>query len=345
MKRLYNILLHLAFWILFAILPITTVIFSDEPLALDMLVYLISVYVLHVFNFYVGYFLLLPLLLRKKKLILTIFGSIIFVLLFALIRFVIMKNLFNLIDIELSKGMIKFLQNNLSMLFEFTVQSFVFTAFAFLLRSTYEWFINQKQRSELLNQNQASELALLRYQINPHFLFNTLNNIYSLVYKKDDKAPDAVMKLSEILHYTLYKANSEMVQLDNEILYLKSFIELQTLRVSDPNFVSFTVEGYAGGKTIVPMLLLPFVENAFKHCKKELQGPGIIINILINDDFIEFRCKNYISGNGNTNKDNIGGIGLQNIKRRIELLYAKMHTLEISITDTEFNVYLKLYNK
>jgi two-component system, LytTR family, sensor kinase len=277
--------------------------------------------------------------------VMTIFGSITFVLLFALVRWVIIKNLFRLIHLEMDAEMTKFLHNNLTMLFEYTVQSFVFTAFAFLLRSTYEWFINQKQRSELLNQNQASELALLRYQINPHFLFNTLNNIYSLVYKKDDKAPDAVMKLSEILHYTLYKANAEMVQLDNEILYLKSFIELQTLRVSDPNFVSFTVEGYAGGKTIVPMLLLPFVENAFKHCKKEVQGPGIIIHILINNDFIEFRCKNYISENNQANKDDIGGIGLQNIKRRIELLYTKMHILEINKTDTEFNVYLKLYNK
>ena len=115
------------------------------------------------------------------------------------------------------------------MLFEYVVQSFVFTAFAFLLRSTFEWFNDQKQKSELINQNQASELALLRYQINPHFLFNTLNNIYSLVYKKDDKAPGAVMKLSEILHYTLYKANTEMVLLDNEIITLKSFIELQLL--------------------------------------------------------------------------------------------------------------------
>jgi len=345
MKRIYNVLLHLSFWILFAILPLSTVFFSEEPLPLDSLVYLISVYVLHVINFYIGYFLLLPLLLGKKKMLLTIFGSITFVLIFAIIRWVIIKNLFNLIHIELAKDMTKFLHNNLSMMFEFFVQSFVFTAFAFLLRSTYEWFNDQKQRSELLNQNQASELALLRYQINPHFLFNTLNNIYALVYKKDDKAPDAVMKLSEILHYTLYKANTDMVQLDNEILYLKSFIELQSLRVTDPDFVSFKVEGYAGGKTIVPMLLLPFVENAFKHCKKDVPAPGIIINIVINTDYIEFRCKNYISENNPSFKDGVVGIGLQNIKRRIELLYAKMHILEIDRTGNEFNVYLKLYNK
>jgi len=345
MKKSYNILLHVSFWILFAIMPLSTVFFSDEPLPLHSVIYIISVYLLHVLNFYVCYFLLLPLLFKKKKIIITIFGSLSFVLLFALTRWVIIKCLFRVLHLEMDAEMNKFLHNNLAMLFEYIVQSFVFTAFAFLLRSTYAWFNDQKQRSELLNQNQASELALLRYQINPHFLFNTLNNIYSLVYKKDDKAPDAVMKLSEILHYTLYKSNAEMVQLENEIVCLKSFIELQSLRVTDSDFVDFTVEGSAEGKTIVPMLLLPFVENAFKHCNKDVESPGITIKISINADFIEFQCKNFISSSNLSNKDDVGGIGLQNIKRRIGLLYEKKHLLDINKTENEFNVYLKLYNK
>ena len=345
MKRIYNIFLHLSFWILFAIMPLSTLLFEDKPLEADIVTYIISVYLLHILNFYVCYFLLLPLLFKKKKMVLTIFGSLTFVLLFAVIRWIIIKNLFHLLPLCLGTEMIKFLNRDLVMLFEYTVHSFVFTAYAFLLRSTFEWFKDQKQKSELINQNQASELALLRYQINPHFLFNTLNNIYSLVYKKHDKAPDAVMKLSEILHYTLYKANTEMVQLENEINTLKSFIELQTLRVINPDFVEFKVEGYAGGKNIVPMLLIPFVENAFKHCKKDVEAPGIIISIVINTDFIEFRCQNQISDGNQSFKDAMGGIGLQNIKRRIELLYAKKHVLEINKTGNVFNVYLKLYNK
>jgi two-component system, LytTR family, sensor kinase len=345
MKRIYNILLHITFWILFAIMPLSTVFFSEEPLPLNSGIYIISIYLLHLLNFYICYFLLLPLILKKKKILISIFGSLTFVLFFALIRWLIIKSIFVRLHLQMDAEMTKFLGSNLMMLFEYTVQSFVFTAFAFLLRSTYAWFNDQKQRSELLNQNQASELALLRYQINPHFLFNTLNNIYSLVYKKDDKAADAVMKLSEILHYTLYKVNAEMVQLDNEIACLKSFIELQSLRVSDPDFVNFSVEGDPAGKTIVPMLLLPFVENAYKHCDKEVKSPGITIKILINNDFIEFQCKNYISGHSKVFKDEVGGIGLQNIKRRIDLLYAKTHKLEINKSETEFNVYLKLYNK
>lgn len=345
MKRTYNLLLHLSFWILFAIMPLSTLFFDEKPLAIDIVVYIIAIYLLHMLNFYVCYFLLLPVLFKKNKIVITIFGTLAFVMLFAIFRWAIIKTLFKMLPIELGPEITRFLSKDVYILFEFMVHSFVFTAYAFLLRSTYEWFINQKQRTELINQNQASELSLLRYQINPHFLFNTLNNIYSLVYKKDDKAPDAVMKLSEILHYTLYKANAEMVQLEKEIDALKSFIELQTLRVSNPNFVKFNVEGYPGGKTIVPMLLLPFVENAFKHGDKETAAPGIIIDISINNDYIEFKSKNYISKNNHLTKDEVGGIGLQNIQRRIELLYPQLYTLDINKTDKEYNVHLKLYNK
>ncbi len=345
MKRIYNILLHFAFWVLFAIMPLSTLFFSDDPLPLYSVIYIISVYLLHVVNFYIAYFLLVPLLYKKKKMYMYVFGSLAFVLIFALIRLVLIKFFFHFIHIQPDADMVKFFNHPYNMLFEYIVQSFVFTAFAFLLRSTFEWFNDQKQKSELINQNQASELALLRYQINPHFLFNTLNNIYSLVYKKDDKAPGAVMKLSEILHYTLYKANTEMVLLDNEIITLKSFIELQLLRVSDENFVDFSVEGKTEEKTIVPMLLLPFVENAFKHCDKQVSMPGIVIKIKISDSTIEFYCKNFITSPNQYTKDDVGGIGLQNIKRRIELLYPKKHILEINKTETEFNVYLKLENK
>lgn len=342
MKRIYNILLHITFWILFAIMPLSTIFFSEEAIPHSSLVYIIAVYMMHVLNFYTAYFLLLPIFFKKRKLVISILGSLVFVLVFALIRLALIKIFFNCISIDIDKDLAKFLANPKSILFEYVVWTFMFTAFAFLLRSTFEWFNVQKQKSDLINQNQASELALLRYQINPHFLFNTLNNIYALVYKKDDKAPGAVMKLSEILHYALYKANAERVLLDNEIIYLKSFIELQSLRVTDANFVDFSVSGSTEGKHIVPMLLLPFVENAFKHCNKQVAAPGIVIAIVTDERSIEFSCKNYITSPNQYTKDEAGGIGLQNIKRRIELLYPKKYQLEINTNETEYTVYLKL---
>ena len=173
----------------------------------------------------------------------------------------------------------------------------------------------------MMNQSQASELALLRSQVNPHFLFNTLNNIYSLVCKKSPDAPEAIMKLSSIMRYMLYDANTDIVLLEKEIEYLESFIELQKLRIRHTDFVELRIEGVVGNKTIAPMLLIPFVENAFKHGSKIGPLPGIRIHLIAAPHQMIFEVTNHLKKNLLGTKDTIGGIGLQNIKRRLEILY------------------------
>lgn len=200
----------------------------------------------------------------------------------------------------------------------------------------------QKLSTELIAQNQMSEMALLRSQINPHFLFNTLNNIYSLVYQRSDEAPEAVMKLSEIMRYMLYEATSDKVLLQNEINYLKSFIELQLLRIKNRDFVSFTISGNLAGKVISPMLLISFVENAFKHGVKKGDNPGITINLEVTDNKINFEVVNFNQKGDVKNKDKTGGIGLTNVKRRLELLYHNRFTLDIKQDDNVFHVKLVL---
>ena len=198
---------------------------------------------------------------------------------------------------------------------------------------------------ELMSQNQASELALLRSQINPHFLFNTLNNIYSLVYQKTDSAPEAVMKLSEIMRYMLYDASAEKVQLEKEINYLKSFIELQGLRLKNKEFVQFNIQGEYNGLALSPMLLIPFVENAFKHGIKKGVNPGIIINLTVKDRKITFEVTNFCHKNNQVNKDQTGGIGLPNIKRRLDLLYMGRYSLDIISSEETYQVKLELDEK
>jgi len=217
--------------------------------------------------------------------------------------------------------------------------------YAVLINFTIRLFETQKLKADLVNQNQASELALLRSQINPHFLFNTLNNIYSLVYKKSDDAPEAVMKLSSIMRYTLYDSNTDKVLLEKEIEYLKSFIELQLLRLKTKDFVTFNINGEVNGKTIAPMLFISFVENAFKHCSKKVKSPGIIINLTINEEKTQFEVLNYFKISEATNKDIAGGIGLQNIKRRLDLLYHEKHKLDIYKQNDQFIVKLEINNK
>ncbi|OQX72482.1 MAG: hypothetical protein DRI88_01765 [Bacteroidetes bacterium] len=191
------------------------------------------------------------------------------------------------------------------------------------------WYRNQQVKAELENKNKTSELALLRTQLNPHFLFNTLNNIDSLILTKPQKASDAIIKLSDIMRFMLYDTSTDNVPLEKEINYLKSYISLQQIRLKDPGFVKVNLEGNCLGKTIAPMLFIPFVENAFKHGQKNVAAPGIEIRLECLKDSLNFEVINRVDVSAEMNKDNTPGIGLANTKRRLELLYPGRHKLSI----------------
>ncbi len=201
------------------------------------------------------------------------------------------------------------------------------------------WYRNQQVKAELENKNKTSELALLRTQLNPHFLFNTLNNIDSLILTKPQKASDAIIKLSDIMRFMLYDTSTDIVPLDKEINYLKSYISLQQIRFKDPGFVKVNLEGTCLGKTIAPMLFIPFVENAFKHGQKNVAAPGIKIRLECLKDSLNFEVINRVDVSAGMNKDSTPGIGLANTKRRLELLYPGRHKLSIK---TENGYYVSL---
>ena len=204
------------------------------------------------------------------------------------------------------------------------------------------WVRDQKKQSELIQQSLSSELALLRSQINPHFLFNTLNNIDLLVFKDQQKASDSIVKLSELMRYMLYEANSESVPLYKEVQYLESMVDLIRLRVKDPNFIQFEVNGNPQGKMIPPMLLVPFVENAYKHGKKTGQAPGISIKLEIGKVYYQLYVFNRKDTGHVEAKDFTGGIGLNNVKRRLDLLYPNEYKLDIKDELQSFEVSLRL---
>ncbi|MEJ2596152.1 MAG: histidine kinase, partial [bacterium] len=171
--------------------------------------------------------------------------------------------------------------------------------------------------------------ALLRTQLNPHFLFNTLNNIDSLILTNPNKASDAIIKLSDIMRFMLYDTSTDQVSLEKEINYLESYISLQQMRLKDPSFVRFNKEGSCMGKTIAPMLFIPFVENAFKHGQKNVKSPGIEISLKCLPDSITFDVVNHVDSENDFNKDSTQGIGLANTRRRLELLYPDRHEFTI----------------
>ena len=230
---------------------------------------------------------------------------------------------------------------------EVTLSNTIFTNillggfFAFwgvVVRFIVEWFRNEKQKETLKQENLKSELMLLRQQVNPHFLFNTLNNIYSLVYKKDDIAPDSVLKLSSIMRYMLYDSNTDFVDCKEEIDYLTNYIELEKLRLVNKENVILLVDGDCSNCKIAPMLFIPFIENAFKHGNQKNE---ISIKISFADNKINLHCSNIISDK-TASKDSCGGIGLTNVKRRLNLIYPNKHNLKIETVENSYVVDLSI---
>lgn len=201
----------------------------------------------------------------------------------------------------------------------------------------------QKQVSELEKEKVESELKFLKSQVNPHVLFNNLNNIYSYALEKSEKVPEMLLKLSEVMRYMLKDGTETMVPLQKEIKYLRNFIELQKLRLEGRGEVGFSVQGDPGEHKIAPLLLVSFVENSFKHSMKIEDDIYINILIIIDDGELTFVARNNYSEIDNSELEKeASGIGLQNVKKRLQLIYEDEHTLSIEQSSGEFCVHLTL---
>lgn len=221
------------------------------------------------------------------------------------------------------------------------IGTFILAQCGSLVKGFENWVDNIKIKAELETRNLKNELELLKSQINPHFLFNTLNNIDALIHKSPDDASRSLITLSDMLRYMIYETNVPLVPLDKEIEYLKYYVELQKLRISDPTILKFDIQNTCKKATVAPMLLLPFVENAFKYALTDDKLPAIEILIKCEDQNLEFNCKNYYNKTI-AKSTHSGGVGLENVKKRLELIYAKNYSLQISEENHIFNVNLKI---
>jgi len=208
------------------------------------------------------------------------------------------------------------------------------------LKVTGNYIRNERRNKELENQKLMAELNFLKSQVNPHFLFNTLNNIYSLAYKQSPETPDAIMKLSLLMRYMLYESNDTLVSLEKEVDHIRNFIDLQKLRLREQAGIRFNIEGELAGKQIAPMLLMTLVENAFKHGLVSRNETGIILNLQVGADSLHFSTVNNTSSH---KKREFGGIGLQNLQQRLNLLYQNRHKLTFEEKDDIFYASLTLY--
>ena len=207
-----------------------------------------------------------------------------------------------------------------------------------------EWARNELVRNQLEAYQLSTEIKFLKSQINPHFLFNTLNNLFSMAQEKgNDELADGISKLSGMMRYMIYDSNAGSVPLNKEIAYLEDCITLNKLRYADDEVkVIFDYQAQTGSATIAPMLFIPFVENAFKHGVSIGQTSGIDIAIMVSDQKLIFTCINTKYSTIKKMEDEKSGIGLENVKRRLDLLYPGKHNLQINEDQGKYIVKLEI---
>ncbi|MFK7923377.1 MAG: sensor histidine kinase [Bacteroidia bacterium] len=221
------------------------------------------------------------------------------------------------------------------------------TAMILLIVNAYnfikDWWQNRRARQQLENEKLRMELSALKHQINPHFLFNILNGLYALALKNDDEqTADGIEKLSGMMRYVLYESNDTFVLLEKEIAYIQNYIELQRLRVGKHVKILLQVEGPVKELQVAPMLFIPFIENAFKFGISTAKPSDIFINLKLEGDELQFEVENTI--HQRKVHDHIGyqGIGLENVEKRLQLLYPNRHLIDIHNQDDRFRVLLTL---
>lgn len=210
-----------------------------------------------------------------------------------------------------------------------------------ILRVFIEWYGDLKVKEELTRKNHETELALVKSQLDPHFLFNTINNIDVLIKKDGDRASEYLNKLSDIMRFMLYETKTDEIALVDELKYIEKYLELQRIRTSNPDYVKYTFTGDENGVKVAPMLFIPFIENAFKHATNKKTQNAIRISVDSNASGVTFECVNHYSGEGQLKPDE-GGVGMELIRKRLQLMYPEMHELSIDKSDELYSVTLKL---
>jgi len=326
MKKL--IALHVAGWVLalsFFVIPVFFVGFTNK------VIYTIASFLLYIGVFYINLLLILPSWIKQRNLVLLFTSWFILVVLYTMIS-VLLDHLLHVFERNGHTGLEwlnAFLRNCLF------VGIFLFISTAY--RSITDWFKNERFRHQIENERLKTELLFLKSQINPHFLLNTLNNIYILAYQGSLKTADAVMKLSEMMQYMLYESTDQYVPVSSELHYIRQFIDLQQIRMKDTMYLDFSVSGNMEKYKIAPLLLIAFVENIFKHGVLNDKEEPATVRLKIADGNFIFYSRNKINYNI---KDIAGGIGLSNVKRRMELLYPNRHHFEVIKGETHFSIHL-----
>lgn len=327
--RVQKLLFHLVFWSVWIALPIINA--GDNERHRQFSIAMAPAVFAYIPLFLINTEILIPRILRKKGVWPYLASLVLLVILFSVIQMLIKESV---VPYQLMRHHWNWFWSYTPVIFVTAIA----TGYGFITYYIEQEKIRQEEHQERLQ----SELSFLRSQISPHFIFNILNSMVYLIRSKSDQAEPVTIKLSELMRYMLYESSDALVPLEKELEYLNNYIALQKIRFEEDVEIKLRIEGTPSGQIIEPMLMIPFVENAFKHGVGMIQDPVITVEILYNDADLHFVVRNKISPD-TEEKDASSGIGLRNVKRRLELLYPNAHKITIAKEDDWFVARLYLH--
>ncbi|MDP9956956.1 sensor histidine kinase YesM [Epilithonimonas hungarica] len=335
MKKKQIIWLQIIYWSLnFFGTVITPLYFLDREDDLQSTVLRITFFLSGIITFYICYLIIIPKVFRQEKVYTVILSFFLSILCFATVRYlmeeVLLPVTFGFRNYNEETGLLYYFFDNI---YYGCINVFI----AGIMWLLEKFGVIETERQKLEQERNEAKIQALKTQINPHFIFNTLNNIYSLVYQNSEKALPAIEELSQLLRYSTKDLEKNFIPLEKEIGYLESLIELEKLRIKNPELLMIEKKINHSNLNISPMLLVPFVENAFKH--GDFSGKGFTMKISDDNQTLNFHLQNFKK---QRSKDSLSGIGIGNVKKRLEILYPKRHELNISETEAEFSVDLKI---
>ena len=342
-------MLHVGFWACYFLLVFIALALyyrsnHDISRVLNALnTILLFAFIPSVGSFYSYYFLLFAKYLQKKKIFQSILIGILISLVVAILAYILLRFFIEsgrIIDMD--EGGKNGRSTAPQAILVMTIIGLLSGGVALVMKGFVTWYNEIKLKEILREKNHEMEMMLIKKQFDPHLLFNTINNIDSLILRDAVLASDYLNKLSDIIRFVLYETRANEILLLKEIEYLEKYIALQKIRTANENYVYFSVTGTIGDKLIAPMIFIPFIENAFKHTTNKKMENAITIKVNIDDESIRLTCENKYDSKSVLQTS--GGLGNELIKKRLSLIYPDKHTLEVNNDNELYRVNLIIQN-
>jgi len=354
MKKSVVVLLHIGFWACYVVvIAIMLMVYyrsslygssQDSRIMNAFKTIVLFVLVPSFVSYFLYFYLLFPKYLQQKKYFLSLIYGILISAAASVIGYILLRYFIESGSIrDMDKNGANGRSTAVRVIIIMTIISAICGIVALVIKGFVTWVNEIKMKELLTEKTHAMEMALVKSQLDPHLLFNTINNIDTLILKDQVAASEYLNRLSDIMRFILYETKADKILLSKEIEYIDKYIALQKIRTANENYVQFAVTGSIGSKLIAPMVFIPFIENAFKHAHNKKLENAVMVNILITDKTVQLLCENRFDSMPRIKQPD-SGLGNELIEKRLNLIYAGKHKIDVHKTNELYSVNLIIPN-